>query len=499
MSYNKNFHAAVKGQAFEVLAAHALTIANYSTYRRMTIKMSKELKIKQFEENLLYKTQFVNEEYVKGNLLDRMNHYKTPAVSIALINNYEIDWVKAYGTTEKNTDNKVDENTIFQAASLSKPVFALAIMRLVEQGIIDLDEDVNKYLTSWKVPMNGQWQPRITLRQILSHTAGLTVHGFGGYNLKDEIPNTIQILNGQYPANSEPVRVDVIPGLQFSYSGGGLTIAQQLVVDILKKPFPQIMKELILEPFGMKYSTYEQPLLGTHLTNAACAYNDDGDMVVGGYHVYPEMAAAGLWTTPSDLARLGASLQLILKGEPNKILTQKSLEEMLIPQADGPVGIGFFVDGEEKDIKFSHNGGNAGFVCRMKFHKENGKGIVIMINSQEFDLIEEIERAVDYTYDWSKPLLKQKNNIMIDKFSSEIFTGKYMSDSKKIMTIENENDLLFIIPEGQMPIQLLKESDSKFFSTQLNMLVEFIFDTTGSTGTLNLHQNGQVLSFKKEE
>ncbi|MCB2297880.1 serine hydrolase domain-containing protein [Clostridium tagluense] len=461
--------------------------------------MTKELKIKQFEDNLFYKTQFINEEYLKGTLLDRMNHYKTPAVSVALINNYEIDWAKAYGTTEKNAGNKVDENTIFQAASLSKPLFAVAVMRLVEQGIIDLDEDVNQYLISWKVPMNGQWQPRITLRQILSHTAGLTVHGFGGYNLKDEIPNTIQILNGQYPANSEPVRVDVIPGLQFSYSGGGLTIAQQLVEDVLKKPFPQIMKELILEPFEMKNSTYEQPLLGTHLTNSACAYNDDGDMVAGGYHVYPEMAAAGLWTTPSDLARLGAALQLILKGEPNKILTQKSLEEMLVPQADGPVGIGFFVEEGENDIKFSHNGGNAGFACRMNFDKENGKGIVIMINSQEFDLIEEIERAAEYTYNWSKPISRQRNSIMMDKFSAEIFTGKYISDFNKIITIKNENDLLFIVTEGQMPIQLLKESDSKFYATQLNIEVEFVSDSIGDVSTLNIHQNGQMLCFIKEK
>jgi len=461
--------------------------------------MTKEVKIKQFEDSLLYKTQFKNEDYVKGNILDRMNYYKTSAVSIAVINNYEIDWVKAYGTTERNSDKKVDENTIFQAASLSKPVFALAVMRLVEQGIIDLDEDVNQYLTSWKVPMNGEWQPRITLRQILSHTAGVTVHGFYGYNIKDEIPDTLQILNGQYPANSEPIKVEVIPGLQFSYSGGGTTIAQQLVVDVLKKPFPEIMKELILKPFGMKNSTYEQPLLDTLKGNATCASNEDGDMVEGGYHVYPEMAAAGLWTTPSDLAKLGVALQLILKGEPNKILTKESLEEMLVPEAGGPVGIGFFVEGEEKDITFSHNGCNVGFESRMKFHKENGNGIVIMINSQERALIEEIERACDYTYGWSDLISKQKTTIMMEKLSAKIFTGKYISDSSKIMTIKNEDELLFIVPEGQMPIELFREADNKFFSTQVNIEVEFIFDNYGNISALNIDQNGQVLCFKKEK
>lgn len=459
--------------------------------------MTKEVKIKQFEESLLYKTQFKNQDYIKGKLLDRMNYYKTSAVSIAVINNCEIDWIKAYGTTERNSDKKVDENTLFQAASLSKPVFALAVMRLVEQGIIDLDEDVNQYLTSWKVPMNGKWQPRITIRQILSHTAGVTVHGFYGYNLKDEIPDTIQILNGQYPANSEPVRVDTIPGLQFSYSGGGTTIAQQVIVDVLKKPFPQIMKELILEPFGMKNSSYEQPLLDNLKGNETCASNEDGDMVEGGYHVYPEMAAAGLWTTPSDLARLGIALHNILKGEPNKILTKKSLEEMLVPEAGGPVGLGFFVDREDDDVIFSHNGCNVGFESRMRFHKENGTGMIIMINSQKRALLEEIERSVDYTYGWSDFSSKQKTSIEMDKLSAEIFTGKYISNSNKIMSIKNEDGLLFIMPEGQMPLELLRESDNKFFSTQLNIEVEFIFDNASTIGALNIEQNGQVLCFKK--
>ena len=302
-------------------------------------------------------------------------------------------------------------------------MFALAVMRLVEQGIIDLDEDVNHYLTSWKVPMNGKWQPRITLRQILNHTAGVTVHGFYGYNLKDELPDTIQILNGQYPANSEPIRVEGIP----------------------------------------------------------------------------ELAAAGLWTTPSDLARLGIALQLILKGHPSKILTKESIEEMLIPGADGPVGIGFFVDGADSDITFSHNGTNVGFESRLKFHKENGKGLVIMINFQERTLIEEIERASDHTYNWPDPILKQKSNITMDKLSAEVFNGKYESTANKIMTIKNESDLLFIIPEDQMPIELLKESNNKFFSTQVNIDVEFTFDNCGNISALNIDQNGQSICFKKQK
>ncbi len=452
--------------------------------------MNIEEKIRQFEEYIFNRNQILNEEYVQGDIYDRMRYYKTPAVSMAVINDYQIEWVKAYGTIANNTDEKVDENTVFQAASISKSVFALAVMRLVEQGIIDLDEDVNKYLTSWKVPSNGKWQPKITLRQLLSHTAGVNVQGFDGYNIKDKIPNTVQILNGDFSANTDAIRVKYIPGLQFNYSGGGYTIAQQVVVDVLNKPFPQIINELIFEPLEMNYSTYERSTIYKKSLKKACGHN--GGMIDGGYCIHPEEAAAGLWTTPSDLAKLGIKLQQILNGESNDFIRKASLEEMIHSQSVEFMGLGFFLDGEGKTASFSHNGTNTGYESRMFFYKQDGKGLVVMINSQEPGFIDEINRAIAYVYNW--PQFISSKSSFIDIQGIDSLTGKYISNNK-VINICNENEVLFIIPEGQMPIELIKETEYSFFSRQVNICVEFTFNDSGHVNKLNINQNGQVSEF----
>jgi CubicO group peptidase (beta-lactamase class C family) len=461
-------------------------------------KMFINERIKKFEKGFFYKTQFDNGDYQKGNILEQMKYYRTPAVSIAVINNYEIEWVKTYGTAERGIDKEIDENTLFQAASMSKPVFALAVMKLVEKGILDLDEDINNYLTSWKVPANGEWQPRITLRQILSHTAGVTVHGFDGYNRKDEIPDMVQILNGQYPANSDAIRVNIIPGIENEYSGGGFTIAQQAVMDVLKKPFPQIMKELILEPLGMENSTYEQPLPDNLRHKAVCAYNGDGDMVDGGYHVYPEMAAAGLWTTPSDLAKLGLELQLTLKEESNKILSKEYLEKMLTTQVGGKYGIGFAIGGEGNNVKFYHSGCNTGFESHMVFYKENGKGMVVMIDSQQDDLLVEIMKSVANAYEWSDLFAEEKSINGLYKYDTQGYSGKYISEANITINIESGNEFIFIVPEAQLPIKLYKESDNKFFAKEVNIAVEFIIADKDNISGLKLSQNGTEYKYMLE-
>jgi len=462
-------------------------------------EMSIEKRIKQFEESLLYNTQFKNEGYLKGSIYDRMKYYRASSISVAVINNYEIEWAKGYGLKEKWTDKFVDENTLFQAASMSKSVFAVAVMILVERGILDLDEDINTYLTSWNVPDNGSWQPKITFRQILSHTAGVTVHGFDGYNINGEIPSIVQILNGEYPANSDPIKVNIIPGLQYRYSGGGYTIAQQAVMDILKKPFPEIMKELVLEPLGMKNSTYEQPLPNNLISKVAKGYFYDGDMVDGGYHAYPEMAAAGLWTTPSDLARFGLELQLILKGEENRILSYKSMEEMLRQHGDVSMGLGFHLCGKDHCLRFAHSGCNQGFESDMVFYKENGKGIIVMTNAQDSDLlIEEIERAAAYVYDWKGFIPEEKPIMELSESEIEAYLGKYMSDANIAMDIENKGSTLVIVPKGQSPIELYRKSQNEFLAKKVNTEIEFVVDENGNINGLNICQNESKLFFERK-
>lgn len=222
-----------------------------------------------------------------AKLADRMAYRQTPGVSIAVVNGFELEWACGFGVREKGKPEPVTPATLFQAGSISKPIFALAAMRLVEEGKLGLDDDVNQRLTSWKIPATGGWQPRVTLRQILSHSAGLTVHGFPGYGVEERIPTVVEVLDGRPPANTARVEVNILPGVQFRYAGGGTTVAQQLVTDVLARPFPRILRELVLDPLGMKDSTYEQPLPPDRAAAAAAAHPWKSRPLAGRWHIYP--------------------------------------------------------------------------------------------------------------------------------------------------------------------------------------------------------------------
>ncbi len=257
---------------------------------------------------------------VRWTLAERMQHYHVPGVSIAVIDSGRIAWVQGFGVKTAGGADSVTPTTIFQAGSISKPTFALGVMRLVQNGTLNLDEDVNAKLVSWHVPNNRFTDTaKVTLRRILSHGAGLTVHGFPGYEAGARIPTVPQILDGLPPANTKPVRVDTFPGTISRYSGGGTTIAMLLVTDIVHEPFPTFMHDSVLGPAGMTHSTYEQPLPAALAPDAATGHDGNGVAIPGKYHTYPEMSAAGLWTTPSDLATLGIALQhTYMRGNPRQ-------------------------------------------------------------------------------------------------------------------------------------------------------------------------------------
>jgi CubicO group peptidase (beta-lactamase class C family) len=216
-------------------------------------------------------------------LADRMAELKVPGLSIAVIHQGKIDWARGFGVTATG-GAAVTADTLFQAASISKPVFALAVLRLTEQGKLDLNTDVNRYLKSWKVPENEFTRTsKVTLRGILSHSAGLTVHGFPGYASDETLPDVVQILDGKPPANTPPIRVDVVPGTLSRYSGGGYVVAQQVLMDVTGSPFPKLLQDMVLRPLGMSHSTYEQPLPANRRGEVALPYRTDGTPVKGGH------------------------------------------------------------------------------------------------------------------------------------------------------------------------------------------------------------------------
>src|SRR5215472_157077 len=348
--------------------------------------------------DLLPPTITQGEKPATTKLSDRMAALHVPGVSIAVIHDGKIEWARGYGVGSVG-GAPVTPETLFQAASISKPVTAMAVIHLVQIGRLNLDTDVNQYLKSWRVPANDfTRKARITLRELLSHTAGMTVHGFPGYASGAPLPTFAQILNGAKPANSPAIVVDIAPGSEWRYSGGGFVVMQQLLLDVSGKPFPALMKETVLGPAGMAHSTYEQPLPKSRMGEAAMPYHSNGQPTPGGPHVYPEMSAAGLWTTPSDLARFAIELQRALAGR-SSILSAATAREMLTP-IKGGWGIGIGVGGGAAHPYFEHNGANDGFQCDLVAY-DSGDGIAIMTDSDNGGMLaREILRTIAYERKW---------------------------------------------------------------------------------------------------
>jgi CubicO group peptidase (beta-lactamase class C family) len=328
-----------------------------------------------------------------------MAHYKVPGLSIAVIQNHEIVLARGYGVVQNN-GKAVTDQTRFQAASISKTVATVGTLRLVQDGKIDLDGDLNKYLVSWKIPENEftkKKQP--TVRQVLTHSAGFNVHGFGGYEAGNQVPTLLEVLDGHKRANSPAIRVEYLPGSKFEYSGGGFCVLQQALIDVEKKSFPKLMQDLVLGPAGMEKSTFEQPI-PKNLEAVAAVGHQKGKPIAGKWHTFPEMAAAGLWTTPSDLARFAIAVQRAAKGERDAILSAKLTKEMLTPQIAAQ-GLGFALGGEGKGLYFNHNGINVGFECLLIAYAETGQGVVIMTNANDAGaLIDEIVQSVRSEFGW---------------------------------------------------------------------------------------------------
>jgi CubicO group peptidase (beta-lactamase class C family) len=337
----------------------------------------------------------------RARISARMAQYRVPGVSIAVVNGGVVEWARGYGLLEATGRQPVNQDTLFQAASISKVGTALVALRLVQDGRLVLDEDVNRRLSSWKVPDSpaAAGQP-VTLRQLLSHSAGISVHGFRGYAAGERIPSLLDVLDGRRPANSGAIRVITPPGQDLHYSGGGFTIVQQLVGDVLGASFPDVMRVMLLEPLGMDHSTYAQPLPERYWSHAAAGHREDGQEIAGRWFIHPEMAAAGLWTTPTELGHFIVEMQSAFAGRASRVLSQPIAVQMLTRQV-GSWGLGVGLSGSGAGLRFAHNGANQGFRCDMVGLMYAGQGAVVMTNSDAGGQVSaEVLRAIAAEYRW---------------------------------------------------------------------------------------------------
>jgi CubicO group peptidase (beta-lactamase class C family) len=425
-------------------------------------------------------------------LTDRMAADHVPGVSVAVIHNGAIEWAQGFGVVRPG-GAPVTAETLFQAGSISKPVAAMAALRLVEQGRLSLDSDVNQALTSWKIPPAASAPGAVvTLRELLSHTAGLTVHGFPGYAAGTPVPTLVQILNGEKPANTGPIRLEAPPGSRWKYSGGGYTVMQQLLIDISHQPFPALLHDTVLAPTGMTHSTYEQPLPEALRAQSATPYWRNGTPVEGGFHTYPELAAAGLWTTPTDLARFAIEIQRSLSGDANNVLSAAMTRQMLTVVQQN-YGLGPEIRGSQENPYFAHDGVNAGFESVLVAYEHGGKGAVVMTNAQGgSDLAHALVASIAKVYDWPDLQPVVRTAIKLDPSILAACAGVYEFNNPKFsLDIRLENGQLVVRSPNRPKYQLFPESRNRFFAKVISTEFEFLRDDSGRAAHLVLHYEGR--------
>ena len=433
------------------------------------------------ERSVLPRVIVANEKPAAVSLRQRMAELEVPGVSIAVVVDGRLVWARAYGYADREWMIPATTETLFQAASISKPVTAFATLRLVADGKLDLDRNVNDALKSWQLPDNPfTVAEKVTLRRILNHTAGLTVWGFPGYVRSEARPSTLGVLTGN-GSNTPPVQVFQEPGKDWLYSGGGYTLLQLVLSDTRGEPFASLMHTLALEPLGMTHSTFEQPLPLPLRERAASGYDGKGRKIAGDWHIYPEQAAAGLWTTPSDLARYLITVQKLRAGE-SRVLPAPLVRDMLTPGKHNHA-LGFSISGDRR--QFEHGGSNEGFRAAMFGFLDGRGGLVIMTNGDNgFALCAELIGTLGKLLGWPDVGPIERHAATLPASALDAFAGRYRfvqpDGSTSDVDVARSNNTLTVTENGALSGTLRPESATRFFDTVTGQTIDFVVETTGA-------------------
>ena len=435
--------------------------------------------------------------YIKGTKIDkmpltgRMEFYKVPGVSIAVLDKHQVEWAKAYGFRDIRNYRPLTTESLFKAGALSRPLTAAAVLDLAAKGGIDMNGDVASSLRYLKFPPpsepGSRVVNRITPRDLLTHNAGLSGQVFPGYPAKNPLPDLRQILEGEKPAVNLPVLEGIQPGKAHE-SESGYVILQLLLTDLTGKPFPQIMNDTILEPLGMRNSTFEVNLPEKLKDKAASGHLREGRGVEGDWLNYPESAAKGLWTTPGDYADFLVEILREAMGRSSNLLSTEAARSMLTPQA-GNQCFGFTIEGTGDEVNFSAQGKTSGYSSFAIVFPGKGQGIVVMTNSDNGGLlIDEILRAVSAAYGWGRFKPEEKPLFRLDPTVYQDYVGLYEVTSDYHLDVSFEDYYLVIQPTGQARTKFYVESQTVFFSIDPYIRIQFRRDDKGAVSGLVLWQ-----------
>ncbi len=434
-------------------------------------------------------------EEIRWNMADRLAHYGCPAVSVAVLEEGQIAWAEAFGSMEEGQSAKPDAESLFSGASISKPVTAALALQFVEQGVFDLDVNVNRYLTAWQLPENEftDAQP-VTLRTLLSHTAGTTVHGFGGFPPGEALPTLVDVLEGRPPAKTKPVRVDKRPGLSTRYSGGGTTIVQLMLEEAFGGSFPDLAHQRLFEPLGMTRSTFENPLPERWRDNAAVGH-EDGAILPGKWVCVPQLGAGGIWTTPSDYARFMAACRDAWLGRTTPLFGRAIATQMMTSQG-GEFGLGWELFDHGGQIVFGHGGSNHGYQCESKCYLQSGDGAVVMTNADSGLIFYwEVFAAVAQVHGWRNFLADPKTVVPIAAEDLGRYAGVYDIISgveMPEMKIWVEDGALVTHIEGMRagPSRPLMDQNGRLFNRNRPSETEVIYGPDGRAQELVIRAFG---------
>lgn len=451
-----------------------------------------QARIARVEQGLSTPVVVKGASHPRMRLSERMAFHKVPAVSIAVVNNGRVEWARAYGVLEAGAQEAATPATLFQAGSVSKTLTAMAALRLVEQGMLSLDADANTQLSRWKIPDNRfTQQSPVTLRRLLNHSAGMNVHGFFGYAQGAPVPSLLQVLDGVPPANSEPVRVEATPGSQWSYSGGGYSVVQLMMTEASQQAFPALMQAQVLDPLQMRDSSFAMTLPAAWQARTASGHRGDGSAVEGRWHVYPESAAAALWTTAGDLARVVVEIQHGQGDESGKVLS-RPMTAALLQRGLGEYGLGVFVEKIGEGTSFGHSGGTDGFRTQLYGYTHTGQGVVVMTNSDNgAALIGELLASIAAEYGWPEFKVIEKAAIAANAGFNAAVAGHYRLQDQPAYVIA-EGDRIYFQSDlfGAERMELFAQSATRYFMTAQDMTLDFRLDGDGKASAFSLLRNG---------
>jgi CubicO group peptidase (beta-lactamase class C family) len=432
--------------------------------------------------------------YIKGtqpermSLGERMDFYKVPGVGLAVLDGHRVEWVRSYGVGNIAAPAAVTPETLFQAGALGRSLSAAAALRWVGEGKVGLDDDLGPRLDSIGPPRapGDEGEKPITMRNLLSDSAGLSGRDLPGFPANAPVPDLGRILGG-LPPELPPVWEGLQPG-RVRESESGYSVIQMLMTGLEGKPFPRILKESLLDPLGLADSTFEAVLPAEMAGRAAAGHLREGPPVGGGWLLYPESAAKGLWTTPGDYAAFLVEILNGARGGPSRILSAESARSMLTVQA-GDRSFGFAVEDTGEETVLSLKGRTRGFTGFAVLFPSRGQGIVILTNSDNGDLLTgEILRAASATYGWPRFQPEERPLFRLDPTIIEQYVGRYKVTDDYFLDVRSEDYYLVIQPTGQAPTKFFVESGTIFFSIDPYIRIQFRRDDRGAVNGLVLWQ-----------